>query len=365
MDTFNRLLDDIIPHSFVIPTIYSEFIRNSLNDYKGDIIRNDIDNNKSLSKMEKKNLINEINRKIVSCCMLASNYEYTKIDILDKINKQHIITGIVIYFNEVIANSSFFIEEYVNDDTQTQYGGRENEYMIFSYSKFPSLFLNFNTISFITGYNNLDTVFNSYIDNYELLYENISKRNTFQNKTKNEIKDIFKNKNLSVDSIKLIIEEIIQYTNMNIVVLLNNGTFLLNKSILKDKMTIFVYLIINEGIPNYWSIIKSLNLNDQSINDYNLSESKSLIINKMIEESFNKESAPLIPDQKDFTEPLKKIQLDFYGKNIILLVGKSGILYKTVTNEIVGVIELINGDYIPETYGLCNIQWIKGYADLL
>ena len=363
MDTFNRLLDDIIPHSFVIPAIYNEFIILSLFRYKFIII-NEITANQSLSKTEQKRQVLEINRKITSCCLDASKLDYTKIDMLDKINKDHIIIAIINYLNEAIPNSSFFIEDYVNDN-DTSYGGRENEYMVFSYSKFPSLFLNFNTISFITGYNNLDTVFNSYIDNYELLYENISKRNTFQNKTKNEIKDIFKNKNLSLDSIKLIIEEIIQYTNMNIVVLLNNGTFLLNKSILKEKITIFVYLIINEGIPNYWSIIKSYNLNDQSINDYNVSELKSLIINKMIEESFNKESAPLIPDQQDFTEPLKKIQLDFNGKNIILLVGKSGILYKTVTNEIVGVIELIHGDYIPETNGLCNIQWIKGYADLL
>jgi len=328
------------------------------------ILINEITANQSLTKNEQKKQILEINRKITGCCMDASKLDYMKIDILDKISKEHIIIAIIQYFNEAIPNSSFFIEDYVNDN-ETSYGGRENEYMIFSYSKFPSLYLNFNTISFITGYNNLDTVFNSYIDNYELLYENISKRNTFLNKTKNEIKDIFKNKNLSLDNIKLIIEEIIQYTNMNIVVLLNNGTFLLNKSILKEKITIFVYLIINEGIPDYWSIIKSYNLNDQSINDYSVSEIKTLIINKMIQESFNLETSPLIPDQQDFTEPLKKIQLEINGKNIILLVGKSGILYKTVTNEIVGVIELIHGDYTPETNGLCNIQWIKGYADLL
>ena len=34
-------------------------------------------------------------------------------------------------------------------------------------------------------------------------------------------------------------------------------------------------------------------------------------------------------------------------------------------NEILGSIEIIDGEIITDTVGVCNIQWVNGYNELL
>jgi hypothetical protein len=363
MDTFNRSLDEIIPHSFVSSGIYNEFITLSILRYRYDI-SNQINSQSGISKAEQKRQIIELSRKTTFFCTEVGKCNYDKIDIFDQISKDQIINGIISYFNELITNSQFYIEN-IKNETETSFGGRENEYMLFSYSKFPQLYLNTNIVAFITGTNNLSTLFNSYISNYDELYEHLIKKSSFNGKTTNDIKEMFENNNLSKDNIILIIDGIIEFTNINIVVTLNNGSFLINKLISIDKSTLFVYAKLNTDTPNYWSIIKSLNLNDKSVSNYTINDHKAQIINKMIDNSFNRESLSIIPSDDDFTEPLKKIEINVYGKKVILLIGKTGILYKPVTNEILGLIEIINGEIITDTVGVCNIQWVNGYNELL
>ena len=363
MDTFNQLLDEIIPHSFVLTEIYNEFITLSILRYRY-IMSREISDQQSLSKTEQKRQISELSRKTTFFCIEVGKCMYDKIDIFDKISKDQIINAIISYFNDIIPNSNFYLEN-IKNDNDSSFGGRENEYMLFSYSRFPQLFMNTNIISFITDLNNLTSIFNSYIDNYDSLYKFLSDRPSFKGKSEGVIKQMFENNNLSMDNIILIIDGIIEFTKSNIVVILNNGKFLVNKPISKSKSTIFVYLQLNDGVSNYWSIIKSYNFNDKSINNYTITDLQIDIINKMIDNCFNADSLSIIPNEQDFREPLPKIEIEVNSKKIILLVGKTGILYKTVTNEILGLIELIDGDFIPDKTGVCNIQWVNGYNELL
>lgn len=363
MDTFNRLLDEIIPHSFVLPEIYNEFMTLSILRYRHTVSQ-EISDQPGLSKGEQKRQIAELGRKTTFFCIDISKCIYDKIDIFDKISKDQIINAIISYFNDIIANSNFYFEN-INNENDSSFGGRENEYMLFSYMKFPQLFININNISFITGSNNLNNLFNSYISNYDLLYEYLSNRDSFIGKSKSVIKEMFENNNLSMDDIILIIDGISQFNNINIVVILNNGKFLINKHLSIGKPNVFVYLQINEGVSNYWSIIKSYNFSDNSISNYTINDSQIEIINKMIDNCFNTDSLSIIPHEHDFSIPLNKIEIELDGKKVILLVGKTGILYKPVTNEILGLIELIDGNFIPEKTGVCNIQWVIGYNELL
>lgn len=363
MDTFNQLLDEIIPHSFVTPEIYNEFITLSILRYRY-IISREISEQISLSKTEQKRQLAELSRKTTFFCIEVNKCVYDKIDIFDKISKDQIIHAIISYFNDIIPNSNFYFEN-IKNDNDSSFGGRENEYMLFSYKQFPQLYLNINNVSFISDLKYLNTIFNSYIDNYEVLYNFLAKRPAFTDKSVSLIKEMFENNNLSIDNINIIIDGIIEFINNNIVVILNNGKFLMNKPLSLSKTTIFVYLQINEGVSNYWSIIKSYNLNDKSINNYTINDVKINIINKMIDNCFNSNSLSLIPDEEDFSTALPKIEIEVDSKKIILLVGKTGILYKTVTNEILGIIELIDGNFIADKTGVCNIQWVSGYNELL
>ena len=197
------------------------------------------------------------------------------------------------------------------------------------------------------------------------MYEYLSKSDSLKGQSQSAIKEMFENNNLSMDDTILIIDGISQFNNINIVVILHNGKFLINKHLSMGKHNVFVYLQINEGVSNYWSIIKSYNFSDNSISNYTINDSQIEIINKMIDNCFNTDSLSIIPHEHDFSIPLNKIEIELDGKKVILLVGKTGILYKPVTNEILGLIELIDGNFIPEKTGVCNIQWVIGYNELL
>ena len=246
----------------------------------------EISNQPGLSKGEQKRQIAELGRKTTFFCIDIDKCIYDKIDIFDKISKDQIINAIISYFNDIIPNSNFYFEN-IKNDNDSSFGGRENEYMLFSFMQFPQLFININNISFITGSNNFNTLFNSYISNYDVLYEYLSKRDSFMGKSQSAIKKMFENTNLSMDSIILLIDGISQFSDINIVVILNNGKFLINKHLSIGKANVFVYLQINEGVSNYWSIIKSYNFSDNSISNYTINDSQLEIINKMIDNCFN------------------------------------------------------------------------------
>jgi hypothetical protein len=363
MDTFNRLLNQIIPVSFILPKIHNDIIMISILKYKHDLAQ-EISLQTSLTKSEIKRQLIELNRKTTFYCVEISNCVYDKIDVFDKITKEHIHNAIISYFNDIIPNSFFFFENIINDEN-VSFGGRENEYMLYTYLKFPVLYLNIKSLSFITNLGNLNNIFDSYIEDYSLLYEFIITKPSFKDKKTNDIKDIFLNNNLTVDIITLLIESISEFINTNIVVILQNGNFLINKPISADKLTVFVYLQMNEFGSNYWAIIKSMNLNNNSVSNYTINDLKIPIVNNMIDNCFNKEPISIYPSDQDFTEPLKKIEIDVEGKKIVVLIGKTGILYKPVSNEILGIIEIIDGEIIPSQTGVCNIQWIKEYTNLL
>ena len=158
MDTFNQLLDEIIPHSFVTPEIYNEFITLSILRYRY-IISREISEQISLSKTEQKRQLAELSRKTTFFCMEVSKCVYDKIDVFDKISKDHIIHAIISYFNDIIPNSNFYFEN-IKNDNDSSFGGRENEYMLFSYKQFSQLYLNINNVSFISDLKYLNTIFN-------------------------------------------------------------------------------------------------------------------------------------------------------------------------------------------------------------